>query len=186
MKVETNESTTLDYYQRRCYYKHLRRKILTQLRPCGKLLVHADSGPHQIGTRLTDDRHLYLITRICLSVLETFTATLETQHRSSSSLIFTANLVSKPLTMAPMALALPAAANPATPPPMISTCAPTHQDSYTNKNASFHKTETHPNKLAFAGGTFPAAVICPVKKRPKLLAASTTALYLRGQTERRK
>lgn len=31
----------------------------------------------------------------------------------------------------------------------------------------------------FAGGTFPAAVICPVKKRPKLFAASTTALYLK-------
>lgn len=33
----------------------------------------------------------------------------------------------------------------------------------------------------FAGGTFPAAVICPVKNRPKLLAASTTALYLKRQ-----
>lgn len=30
----------------------------------------------------------------------------------------------------------------------------------------------------FAGGTLPAAVICPVKKRPKLFAANTTALYL--------
>lgn len=104
--------------------------------------MHADSGPRQIGTRLTNDRHLYLITQICLSVLETFTATLETQHKSSRSLISTANLVSKPLTMAPMALAVPAAASPATPPPMISTCAPTHQDGHTNGNLRFHKTGT--------------------------------------------
>lgn len=102
--------------------------MLTQLRLCGKLVVHADCGPRQTGTRLTDDGHLYLITRICASVLETFTATLKTQHKSSRSLVLTANLVSKPLTMAPMALAVPAAASPATPPPIISTCAPAHQD----------------------------------------------------------
>ena len=42
--------------------------------------------------------------------------------------------------MAPMFLAWPTAARPATPPPMTST---------------------------LAGGTFPAAVIWPVKKRPK-------------------
>lgn len=44
-------------------------------------------------------------------------------------------------------------------------------------------TVTHtPMLRTFAGGTFPAAVICPVKKRPKLLAASTTALYLKLQS----
>lgn len=32
--------------------------------------------------------------------------------------------------------------------------------------------------VTFAGGTFPAAVIWPVKNLPKLLAARTTALYL--------
>lgn len=41
-------------------------------------------------------------------------------------------------------------------------------------------------RLTFAGGTFPAAVIWPVKNRPKLLAASTTALYLRGRAEVRR
>lgn len=81
--------------------------------------------------------------------------------------------------MAPMALALPAAANPATPPPMISTCTPAHQGGETHVNLSFHEAERQAGKLTFAGGTFPAAVICPVKKRPKLLAASTTDLYLR-------
>lgn len=69
VKVETNESRMLDNYQRR-YCKHVARKILTQLRLRGKLLVHADSGPRQGGTRLTDDRHLYLITRIRLPLLE--------------------------------------------------------------------------------------------------------------------
>lgn len=37
------------------------------------------------------------------------------------------NLVSNPLTMAPMALAEPAAANPATPPPMIKTYSHTYE-----------------------------------------------------------
>ena len=46
-------------------------------------------------------------------------------------------------------LAVPMADRPATPPPMTS---------------------------ILAGGTRPAAVICPVKKRPKWLAASMTAL----------
>ena len=50
--------------------------------------------------------------------------------------------------MAPMPRAAPMAASPATPAPITST---------------------------LAGGTLPAAVTCPVKKRPKLLAASTTA-----------
>lgn len=47
-----------------------------------------------------------------------------------------------------MLLAAPMAASPATPAPITST---------------------------FAGGILPAAVICPVKKRPKCCAASTTA-----------
>eukprot|EP00976_Prorocentrum_cordatum_P107433 1194640-Prorocentrum_minimum.AAC.3 len=51
--------------------------------------------------------------------------------------------------MAPMDLAAPMAARPATPAPMIRT---------------------------FAGGILPAAVICPVNMRPKAFAASTTAL----------
>ena len=34
-----------------------------------------------------------------------------------------------------------------------------------------------PTTKTFAGGTLPAAVICPVKKRPKLLLASITARY---------
>lgn len=47
-------------------------------------------------------------------------------------------------------------------------------------------THTHTRTLhTFAGGTFPAAVICPVKNRPKLLAANTTALYLKGQSNMR-
>ena len=62
----------------------------------------------------------------------------------------TAGLVSKTRTIAPMLRAVPMADSPATPPPMTST---------------------------FAGGTRPAAVIWPVKKRPKWLAASMTALY---------
>lgn len=49
-----------------------------------------------------------------------------------------------------MFLAWPAAARPATPPPMMST---------------------------LAGGTLPAAVIWPAKKRGKTLAASITALH---------
>ena len=52
--------------------------------------------------------------------------------------------------MAPMALAVPMAASPPTPAPMTYTVA---------------------------GGTLPAAVTCPVNRRPKELAASTTARY---------
>lgn len=52
----------------------------------------------------------------------------------------TASRVSNTRTIAPIDLAQPMAASPATPPPMTST---------------------------LAGGTLPAAVICPVKKRPK-------------------
>ena len=51
-------------------------------------------------------------------------------------------------TIAPNAPAEPMAASPATPTPTTST---------------------------FAGGTFPAAVICPVKNRPNSCAASITA-----------
>ena len=53
-----------------------------------------------------------------------------------------------------MLRAVPVAASPATPPPMTST---------------------------LAGGTRPAAVIWPVKKRPKWLAASITALQRGGR-----
>ena len=60
----------------------------------------------------------------------------------------TTGRVSKERTIAPRPLATPIAARPATPAPMTRT---------------------------LAGGTLPAAVIWPVKKRPKLLAASTTA-----------
>lgn len=87
--------------------------------------------------------------------------------------------------MAPIALAEPAAANPATPPPMIRTYSHTHEAVWDGDLACL-KTDV-PTLLyvcviqTFAGGTFPAAVICPVKKRPKLLAASTTALYLKWQ-----
>lgn len=62
----------------------------------------------------------------------------------------TAGRVSKTRTMAPMLRAVPMADSPATPPPMTS---------------------------ILAGGTRPAAVICPVKKRPKWFAASMTALH---------
>ena len=62
----------------------------------------------------------------------------------------TAALVSNPLTIAPRDLAVAIAERPATPPPITKT---------------------------LAGGKRPAAVIYPVKKRPKLFAASTTALY---------
>ena len=62
----------------------------------------------------------------------------------------TAGRVSKALTIAPKLLAAPIAAKPATPAPIT---------------------------ITLAGGTFPAAVICPVKKRPKLFAASITARY---------
>lgn len=51
-----------------------------------------------------------------------------------STCSFTADLVSNALTIAPMLLACPIAAKPATPPPIIN---------------------------ILAGGTFPAAVICP-------------------------
>jgi hypothetical protein len=50
--------------------------------------------------------------------------------------------------IAPRLVAVPIAARPATPAPTTST---------------------------LAGGTLPAAVTCPVKKRPKLLPASITA-----------
>ena len=52
---------------------------------------------------------------------------------------FTSGRVSKARTIAPRPRAAPIAAKPATPAPMTST---------------------------LAGGTLPAAVICPVKKRP--------------------
>ena len=61
---------------------------------------------------------------------------------------FTSGRVSKARTTAPMPWAVPMAARPATPAPMTST---------------------------LAGGTLPAAVICPVKKRPKCPAASMMA-----------
>lgn len=67
----------------------------------------------------------------------------------------TASRVSNTRTTAPMDLAQPMDARPATPPPMTST---------------------------LAGGTRPAAVIWPVKKRPKWCAASMTAL--RGRVQR--
>lgn len=54
-----------------------------------------------------------------------------------STCSFTAGLVSNALTIAPIALAWPTAAKPATPPPIT---------------------------RIFAGGTFPAAVICPTIK----------------------
>ena len=67
-----------------------------------------------------------------------------------STCSFTSGRVSNARTIAPILLAAPIAESPATPAPMTST---------------------------FAGGIFPAAVICPVKKRPKCCAASTTARY---------
>ena len=60
----------------------------------------------------------------------------------------TSGRVSKARTIAPMLLAVPMADRPATPAPMTST---------------------------LAGGILPAAVIWPVKKRPKCCAASTMA-----------
>ncbi len=65
-----------------------------------------------------------------------------------STCSLTSGRVSKARTMAPMLFAAPIAARPATPAPMTRT---------------------------LAGGTLPAAVIWPVKKRPKCWAASTTA-----------
>ena len=67
----------------------------------------------------------------------------------------TASRVSKTRTIAPRDLAAPMAASPATPPPMTNT---------------------------LAGGTLPAAVICPVKNRPKWWAASITALQVAAQS----
>ena len=66
-----------------------------------------------------------------------------------STCSFTSGLVSNALTIAPILFAAPIAAKPATPAPMTRT---------------------------FAGGIFPAAVICPVKNLPKCCAASTIAL----------
>ena len=60
----------------------------------------------------------------------------------------TSGRTSKAMVMAPSDTDVPIAARPATPAPTTST---------------------------LAGGTLPAAVICPMKKRPKLLPASTTA-----------
>ncbi len=68
---------------------------------------------------------------------------------SDCTCYLTAGLVSKPLTIAPKLLAVAIAAKPATPPPITS---------------------------ILAGGSFPAAVICPVKNRPKFYAAKITAL----------
>lgn len=59
---------------------------------------------------------------------------------SDSICSFTAGLTSNPLTTAPILLAVPMAARPATPPPITST---------------------------LAGGTLPAAVICPVNNTQK-------------------
>lgn len=100
------------------------------------------------------------------------------------------HLVSNPLTMAPMARAEPAAANPATPPPMIRTCTRgnkknvnQHVGAVQNSLGQYFKHNIL-SPHTFAGGTLPAAVICPVKKRPKLFAASTTALYLKQKAKR--
>ena len=65
-----------------------------------------------------------------------------------STCCLTSRRVSNARTMAPMLRAAPMAASPATPAPIT---------------------------ITFAGGTLPAAVIWPVKKRPKLFAASITA-----------
>ena len=61
---------------------------------------------------------------------------------------FTSGRTSNARTIAPKLRAVPMAARPATPAPMT---------------------------MTFAGGTLPAAVIWPVKKRPKCWAASITA-----------
>jgi len=58
-----------------------------------------------------------------------------------STCSFTAGLTSYALTIAPMLLAVPTADKPATPPPMMNT---------------------------FAGGTLPAAVICPDQKKSRI------------------
>lgn len=60
---------------------------------------------------------------------------------NDSTCSLTAALVSKARTMAPMFLACPTAAKPATPPPITNT---------------------------FAGGTLPAAVICPKKRKKNI------------------
>lgn len=59
-----------------------------------------------------------------------------------STCSLTAERVSNPLTIAPIFLAWPIAANPATPPPITRT---------------------------LAGGTFPAAVICPIRINVKII-----------------
>lgn len=59
---------------------------------------------------------------------------------NDSTCYLTAGRVSNPRTIAPNDLAVAMAAKPATPPPMTK---------------------------ILAGGSFPAAVICPVKNRPK-------------------
>ena len=69
---------------------------------------------------------------------------------NDSTCYLTAGRVSNPRTIAPKDLAVAIAAKPATPPPMTK---------------------------ILAGGSFPAAVICPVKNLPKFSAAIMTALY---------
>ncbi len=76
------------------------------------------------------------------------TSTVRNSAPSEAACSATAARVSKTRTTAPIPRATPIAERPATPPPTTRT---------------------------FAGGTRPAAVICPVKKRPKWVAASTTA-----------
>mmetsp|Transcript_18195 Transcript_18195/g.41912 ORF Transcript_18195/g.41912 Transcript_18195/m.41912 type:complete len:205 (+) Transcript_18195:2239-2853(+) len=68
----------------------------------------------------------------------------------ASTCSFVTGRTSKALTMAPMFLAVWMAASPATPVPSTKT---------------------------LAGGTFPAAVICPAKNLPKEFEASSTARY---------
>ena len=67
-----------------------------------------------------------------------------------STCSFASKRVSNALTIAPILLAAPMAASPATPAPIT---------------------------ITLAGGILPAAVICPVKNLPKCCAASTTARY---------
>lgn len=78
---------------------------------------------------------------LLVSYLFTSMVTVKNSAPRDSTCSFTTDLVSKARTTAPIHLACPIAANPATPPPMTKT---------------------------LAGGTLPAAVICPkftLKKR---------------------
>lgn len=94
------------------------------------------------------------------------------------------NLVSNPLTIAPMALAEPAAANPATPPPMINTYSHTHEMEFKHVKSCIHTlklqqkkpTHTHTHTTHLCRWHFPSCCDLSSEKTTKAVCCQHNSL----------